>query len=354
MLSRIRLLERYLGRHWPSLAERILEPRLTWLGNGDRDLRCFLDAVATADLVVVVGMGGITDAFPEFASDLLHTLELAMECGALTVMVGQGIGPLKDPTLLALAEAVLPRVDFISLREERAGGPLLRTLGVSPDRVMTTGDDAIELAYQLRSKGLGDGLGISLRAAPYSGVGYGLIEQLRPILQGAAKICKAPMIPVPVSRHPDEKDAVVIQELVQGYSDLPDAGQDLDTWQKVIEQAGRCRVVVAGSYHAGVFALSQGIPVVGLAVSDYYVDKFLGLADQFGIGCEVIFLRDTQWPEKLAAAIDRAWQSAEQVRPRLLEAAVRQVEQSQAAYQRIYSLVLSHQTQRQKVNGTAQ
>ena len=35
-------------------------------------------------------------------------------------------------------------------------------------------------------------------------------------------------------------------------------------------------VEVTGSYHAGVFALAQGIPVVGLLQSAYYEQKFIG------------------------------------------------------------------------------
>ena len=103
---------------------------------------------------------------------------------------------------------------------------------------------------------------------------------------------------------------------------------------KVIEQAGRCRIVITGAYHAAVFALSQGIPVVGLA-SDDYSAKFLGLQDQFGLGCETVSLGAQDASERLAAAAERAWQSAEKVRLPLQEAARRQVALSQGAYERI-------------------
>ena len=46
----------------------------------------------------------------------------------------------------------------------------------------------------------------------------------------------------------------------------------------VIERVGECRVVVTGSYHGAVFALAQGIPVVALVKSPYYVNKMAGLA----------------------------------------------------------------------------
>ncbi|NJR75723.1 MAG: polysaccharide pyruvyl transferase family protein [Scytonema sp. CRU_2_7] len=108
-----------------------------------------------------------------------------------------------------------------------------------------------------------------------------------------------------------------------------------------MEQIGRCRVVVTGSYHAGVFALAQGIPIMGLAKSEYYADKFLGLADQFGVGCEVIFLHEQEFATKLVDSIDRALESAEQLRPQLLEAAKEQVELGHTAYKRVYELVNS-------------
>ena len=49
-----------------------------------------------------------------------------------------------------------------------------------------------------------------------------------------------------------------------------------------ITTIARCRLVVTGSYHAALFALSMGVPAIGIATSRYYEDKFLGLADQFG------------------------------------------------------------------------
>ena len=105
----------------------------------------------------------------------------------------------------------------------------------------------------------------------------------------------------------------------------------LDTPLTVIRRVGECRVVVTGSYHAGVFALSQGIPVVGLSRSDYYTDKFLGLADQFGSGCRLVPL-DEPLDEALPARIIELWREAEALRPDLLAAASRQVEEGREAY----------------------
>ena len=156
------------------------------------------------------------------------------------------------------------------------------------------------------------------------------------------------MIPVPISRVAGEEDAVTIRQLMIGYPYILDNGEDLDTQSKVIEQVSRCRIVVTGSYHAAVFALAQGIPTIGLANSDYYFDKFFGLADQFGAGCEVISLSDVQLSKKLALAVKRTWESAESIKPQLLKAAARQVTLSRAAYKQVSEMVLSHQVAMRK------
>jgi colanic acid/amylovoran biosynthesis protein len=94
-------------------------------------------------------------------------------------------------------------------------------------------------------------------------------------------------------------------------------------------------VVVTTSYHGGVFALSQGIPVVAWVKSKYFAAKLYGLANQFGVGCEVVALDEGNVAERLKSAVLAAWNSAEHSRPRLLEAAVAQIAASRAAYERL-------------------
>jgi polysaccharide pyruvyl transferase WcaK-like protein len=328
-------------RRWPALLA-LLRPVKPRNGGGARRYPAeVVDAISRADLMVVSGMGGVTDAFRDYAIALLERLDLALQAGIPVVMVGQGIGPLQDPALRAKAEAVLPRVAFISLREGRASYPLLQSLGVSSDRIMTTGDDAIEMAYRLRPPRLGSGLGINLRLATYSAVDRQLVAQFRQLLQDLARLQEATLIPAPISNKPGEADADTIGYIMSGYEKRSCAAVDSGSLFGVIDNIKECRVVISGSYHAAVFALSQGIPAIGIANSEYYIDKFLGLADQFGPGCDVIVLRDRDWQSKLATGLDRAWQSADEVRPQLLAAADRQVASSQTAYQKIYELVHS-------------
>jgi colanic acid/amylovoran biosynthesis protein len=115
----------------------------------------------------------------------------------------------------------------------------------------------------------------------------------------------------------------------------------LQTPLDVIHRTSACRLVVTGSYHAGVFALAQGIPVVAIAASNYYRDKFLGLADPFGGGCRVLMTQEPQFASQLDQAIEGTWKQAPALRPDLLRAAEAQIAAAQAAYRQVPALLTS-------------
>jgi len=333
--DRISGLNRALRRRAPSILEFAVRLNMKARGISGRDLQAFLRAFTEADLLLICGQGGLTDHARSHAMDLLGLVEMGIARRIPVAMMGQGIGPIEDYELAARAKAVLPRVTFLALREARAGLPLLTSLGADMSRVVTTGDDAIELAYDARPAKPGSAIGVNLRVARSAAVAADLIDRIGPVLREAAEARGALLLPVPVGRGRASQDPATIRRLLTDIGHQSDGGESLDTPLKVIEQVARCRVVVTGAYHAAVFALSQGIPAVCMARSQYFVDKFLGLKEQFGIGCEVIFLDAPLLQKELAAAIDKVWRSANQLRQPLLEAARRQVQLGQKAYRRV-------------------
>jgi polysaccharide pyruvyl transferase WcaK-like protein len=344
-LQMLRVPERFpnvVQHHAAELVKVLWRRKLGWQNRTAlTNLRKFTKAVANADLVIVTGMGGITDAFPEYATNLLETLALAVRCRRYVAMVGQGFGPLHIPKLVARARVVLPHIDFIGLREDRASLPLLLSLGVTLDRVMTTGDDAIEMVYRLRRDSLGDGLGINLRMADYSGVDKSMLRPLRQVLRDATRVHRAPMVPLPISHVPGEADVNTIRYLTDVDGDSFSEGSPLEALDAVIREVQKCRLVITGSYHAGVFALANGIPTIGLAKSTYYIDKFMGLSALFGPGCETVLLKNRGFSESLKDAIARLWNAAERLKPMLLANAARQIELGHEAYNRIGDAVSS-------------
>jgi colanic acid/amylovoran biosynthesis protein len=287
-----------------------------------------------ADLYVVCGQATLTDADRRHALCLLRTASLAHARGIPVAFFSQGIGPLADPAILELARTVLGSAAVIGIREDRVAGPLLEHLGVPVHRVFRTGDDAVEAAYAARPAAPGNSLGVHLRIAPLAASSPAVIERLRPVLQESARTRGAAMIPLPISHHRDggAYDPATIRALLAGYDDASDGGVKTDTPARVTRSAGRCRVVVTGAYHAAVFALAQGVPAICLGQSEYYLQKFRGLQDGFGPGCQVVRLDEPELPTRLREAIDGAWAEADSLRRPLLEAAEHQIASARAAY----------------------
>lgn len=297
------------------------------------------NGMSAYDLFVCTGGGVLYDFDSWTALKIFDRLEVAMAMGIPTVMVGQGIGTLGEGDLRFRAQQVLPRVDLICVRNRRIGLATLQSLGVPADRVLFTGDDAVELAYRSKPHSLGNAIGVSLRVADYTEINKQHINRIRPIIQNAAETHQARLIAIPISSHHSEADIKYIKQILTGYSSTSIDWRLLSTPLDVIKKAGQCRLVITATYHGAIFALAQGIPVVALAHSAEYIEKLSELTDEFGAGCQILSLHDDHLSEKLTAAINAAWLMAPQIRSALLETAAQQVKLQEAAYQRICEIV---------------
>src|SRR6185437_7913237 len=162
-----------------------------------------------------------------------------------------------------------------------------------------------------------------------------ICDLLRPALHGFAHEKRAAMVPLPI----DGSDVDSIRALLAGYTGDVNDGGAIDTPAAMIERVSRCRIVVTCAYHAAVFALSQGISVVCLAKSSYFLGKFRGLAEQFGDGCTVVPLDAADLGARLGHAMNAAWERSESARPFLLSAAARQIEAGHQAYNDVAALI---------------
>lgn len=344
--SKFLQLESSTRTHAPLLYYQLLKRKHKNSKKQAERLQNFVNAIREADLVIATGGGFLTDTFQQHALEVLETIGLATQLGKPTALLGQGIGPIHSQKLLSKAREILPNVGVIGIREKQMGLPLLREIGVPESKIITTGDDAIELAHECHKEDFGNSIGINLRFAKYSGIDTDFLEILSSVLYKITKTFGAPLVSLPISFYDykcsgafEEPDSASIQRVLKGFDNLYESIQDLDKPLKVIQEISHCRIVITGSYHAGVFALSQGIPVIALAKSEYYAGKFLGLADQFGAGCNVILLEDQQIESRLVESITDAWCRAEDTRPGLLMAARSQIEAGHKVYQKVYELI---------------
>ena len=333
-------LEREARRRYRLQVETLLRLKKRLLRQDHALLGSFLRAVSAADLIVVSGQGSINDIFHDHALNVLDVLGMGIHRGAFTALFGQGLGPLGNPRLRARVKQILPDVNMLALRESRAALPLLDSLDIDSSAVEVTGDDAIELAYNERPNELGNAIGVNLRVSSYSHIDDNEVEKVGSVLRRVSRKLGAPMVAVPIAIDNKISDLKIGQRLLHGDEQSDELETSLNTPLQVINRIGECRTVVAGSYHAAVFAMAQGIPTVCLANSEYYIDKFMGLAEQFGTGCKVI-VDDGQLSVTLESALEDAWRLAADTRSRLLQAADRQIEASRAAYYKLYEQVSS-------------
>lgn len=332
--------EQHLRRRWPAVLASIIGSKRALALRPDYAAPCaYVDALHRADLVLVTGAGIFTDAFADNALGVMATLELAAERKIATAVLGQGFGPVADDALRRRMACVLPRVDLIALREKREGVRLLESIGVSRDRICITGDDAIEMANRRTPAEMGRGIGVNIRMASFAGVNRSAIDTIRPALQAAASRFDARLVPVPTAHHSGRSDVVAIQQLIAGHSNAGASVVDGEHPVNVISEVSRCRIMVTGSYHGAVFALAQGVPVVAIVGSRYYLDKFSGLADLFGDGCEMVDIGAQDARNVLEREVDRAWAHAPRWREPLLRAARQQIEWGKGAYRRLGTIV---------------
>ncbi|ORI13497.1 polysaccharide pyruvyl transferase family protein [Rhodococcus sp. 1168] len=314
-----------------------------------RDGGLLPNAVADASLVIAIGGGYLADVDKFQTMRTLDLLEYAVTHRIPAVMLGQGIGPIRDPELIERAAAVLPKVDFIAVREDRRGPDLLRSLGVRSERIVVTGDDAVELAYCLRREELGTDIGVCLRVADYAPVGSSVQDSVGRIARGVAAETGAKLVPLIVSEH-DSEDRRSTLPLLAGF---PAVARPLGRFTRaraLAREVGRCRIVVTGAYHTAVFALSQGIPVVALSTSQYYDDKFGGLGSMFDSGIDVVRLDRDDVADRLPLAMRNAWDTASETRSVLLARALEQIDASRLAFARAAELVEHEATVSRQTN----
>lgn len=315
-----------------------LRPVLRRRAGGGRQPNGLLSAIAGADVVVGAGGGYINDSFWWHGAAVLSVLDLAQRLGKPTALFGQGLGPLAHRAVRRQARRVLPRVKLIGLREGVTGVPLLHSLGVDPDMVLVTGDDAIEVIGIPAGGGVtGRAIGLNLRVSSYSGVSDRGARTLVQAVEAFARKNATRIVGLPVSRFPRDSDLSSIRSTLGPAADEA-VLQDLETPESLVDAVQDCRVVVTGSYHAAVFALTRGIPAICCSSSAYYDQKFSGLAAQFP-GCSIVRLDDPELGSTVEHALESAWEGADSVHPRALEAAQEQLALGRAAYRRFKDIV---------------
>jgi len=302
------------------------------------------DALFASRFIVFTGGAYFNDVFPGQAWSSIERMRAAAGAGVPFAIMGQAFSHIRDTELRRAAAEMIPQAKLISIRERLKSVSVLEELGVDITSVCLTGDDAVGRAWHRRKAREGRGLGLSIRIAPYAGMHQREISEMSAAVRAAIGDIDCEVVPLPVCIVESVESASDVTSLVRIMKDLPQRPLSppmATTHDQLIDLISECRIVVTGSYHCAVFALSQGIPAVCIQSSEYYDDKFKGLADRFGAGCDVVDRTHPDFPAVLGEAVTRSWSNAGTLRAQLLEAAREQVEAADRAYDRLCSMIAS-------------
>ncbi len=298
-----------------------------------------LHAIRDADLVVAAGGGYLTDDWWWHAGGVLSVLAAAQRLGRPTAMFGQGLGPLTNRMVRRQASAVFPRLDALGVREGLLGPRLATELGVRPDRLAVTGDDALELAVAVADPGAvrPDVLGVNVRLAGYTNLDRAAVLGLARTVRTFAVERGIRLQALPVSGYSDSSDVDGIRALLAGFPADLTSLQEFSTPTELARAAASCRAIVTATYHAAAFALAAGVPAVCLSRSGYYDVKFRGLAGLFPGAATLVSLDAPDAQHQVRAALERAWEIDPASRAAARASAAAQVRASRALYARFLS-----------------
>ncbi len=297
------------------------------LGDMDRLLQ-------SASLVVLSGGGFINGEFPQVAFATVYLSSFAVALGKRVAWFGQGVGPACDARVKRLLRRLLPKLEVLTVRDAASLRLVRDEVPAASGQWVMAGDDAMAVTRVAARPELGDTLGFGVRVAAYSGWSapelQALAERVSAWAEGQA--IRIRCVSISFGAGESDQEAADRSFAKQPAYDANPIACDLDALLTRVQQ---CRVVVTGTYHAAVFALGQGIPVVALARNPYYRQKFAGLSDQFGEACTLLSQEELGQPDRVLGAIARAWDQGPTWRAGCLDRADELIAASRAAYARL-------------------
>lgn len=272
-----------------------------------------LAEVKRSSVLSICGGGSLTSSYGALLRLRSLLAGYALACDVPVVVTGQQIGPLLSGEDEAILRGWLPRAGMVGVRDGDTSVKLGLRAGVPPERLAVTGDDALDLVSMpppvlpMPCRGARPCVGLSLhlpgsRAERTERLAE-MVQCLAPWLRSLdADILWLPHLRSSVPYRCDiqlARDFTVAAGLC-GRMVVADSPDYLDTHIKHL--TGLCDFVVSTRYHGLVFALTSGVPGVGVSQDDYTDAKIKGLYAYFGLDWPVPSMRDPGMPSILAKA----------------------------------------------------
>ncbi|MCW2526455.1 MAG: hypothetical protein JWM76_1315 [Pseudonocardiales bacterium] len=294
-----------------------------------------LDALVDADAVVITGGGNLNSTWSAHIYERAALAQVAHRLGIPLLVSGQSIGPELTRRDGELASAALTGAQLVGVREEASADLALR-LGVPAERIWTTCDDAAFIATKPQPGTL---LGLGLEAKRYVAVtvnsfaglesAAGMVHAYGRLLDQIIDITGLDVLLVPHvgsidgveagGRDDAGRDDVSYHRAVRAAATSPRVrSAPILPGTEVAELTRAAAMVVSNRYHPIVFALSGGVPAIGIIVDAYTENKIRGAARLSGMASWCVSVLGLE-SGVVAAAVGEAWTRRVEISDRLTE-----------------------------------
>ena len=310
-----------------------------------------LDALTDADAVLIAGGGNLNSTWPAHIYERAALAQVAQRLGAPLLVSGQGIGPDLTRRDGELAAAALTGAQLVGVREE-ASAALALQLGVLPDRIWRTCDDAAFLPVPVdvdicADLGLRAGRFVAVTINSFTGIGAGadLVASYGMLLDNIVASTGLDVVLVPHVGSLDgfaevEADDVSYHAAVRAAATTDRIRlAPVMSSSAVADLTRAAALVVSNRYHPIVFALCAAVPVVGITVDSYTDSKIRGAAHLLGQSSWCVSILGLE-SGVVAAAVEEAWSRRTEISQRLSDL-IGPLEKEKARYWDAFASVLA-------------
>ncbi|MFK4729843.1 polysaccharide pyruvyl transferase family protein [Agromyces mediolanus] len=258
-----------------------------------------VEAVRSADFVLIAGGGNLTSEYPSHVFERVAFARIARFVGTPLLVTSQTVGPMLRERDRELVREIVDDAVVFGAREA-ASFELVRGLAADEERVLRTFDDGILLESDEASRDdladleLGDRIVVASFAADRGTTAWSradYIERVAVLLDELAVEFDAQVVLAPHTGSFDpanvRKDHAIGLEIAAAASDAVRALPTI-TAREYLALLERAMLSVSTRYHPTVFAPQLGIPTVGISMSYYSSVRMRGALGALGLNRFVV------------------------------------------------------------------
>lgn len=233
--------------------------------------KTFTKIISDIDVLHISGGGNLNNLWPGHFFFRFFLIDIARRLDKKIIITSQTVGPLSDEQKEILSN-YLDCIDYFGIRDDFGSKKLLIEAGLNINSINVDGDDALKIKT---------GLNLEI---PQIKTNYFVSFHENKLLKNLAKKHKTfKNIP-----HVMHKDFFEFPDIKKVAFKLPSDKLNPQKYRnKVMKRMFRSLCNMDGGivsrYHAAVFSLLLGVPVIAIAIDDYYMTKFKGLYKYFDI-----------------------------------------------------------------------